>query len=173
MSRLSDYLVIGRIVRPHGVRGEVKIEPLTDDPGRFRELKTCYLRRDGEYKPVAVRARVGNDVIASIEGVTDRSAAERLRGTEICVDRAHAAELPEGRYFIADLIGMRVSDDRGNCLGELIDVWQPGGNDVYVVRGEKTWYLPALKALLLDVDVRAGQMVVSAEKLAEVAYVED
>ena len=94
-----EYLRVGLIVRPHGVRGAVKLLPLSDDLGRYASLKEAYLERGGSYDPVVVSGVGVRDdaVYASISGVTTREEAEKLRNVYLCVDRAHAAKLPPGQ----------------------------------------------------------------------------
>ena len=95
---LSQYLMIGEITKPQGVRGEVKVRPCTCDPERFEGLETVYIEKDGGYAPLAVTVnRLGADaVFMNVAGVTDRDMAEKLRGTLLYIDRAHAVELDAG-----------------------------------------------------------------------------
>ena len=101
-----EYLRIGRIVRAHGVRGDVKLEPATDDPSRFLELREAFLEeRGGGYRPAALsgaRLLPGGAAVLHIAGVDTCEAAEALRGRYLCVDRAHAVALPPDTYFVAD-----------------------------------------------------------------------
>ena len=170
-----EYLRVGLIVRPHGVHGAVKLLPLSDDPGRYASLKEAYLERSGCFEPVAV-SDVGvreDAVYASISGVTTREDAEKLRNVYLCVDRAHAAKLPPGRYFVEDLIGCRVCGTDGAEHGVLTDVLETGANDVYVIKGTRTLLIPALKKLLADVDVANKRIVLHADVLQEVGLFED
>ncbi len=172
-----DYFRIGLILRPHGVRGEVKLLSLTDDPSRFKKLKEAYIERsEGEYTPVHVesaRASADNAAIAKLEGVDSVEQAEALRNAYLCVDRAHAVKLPEGTYFVRDIIGCRVVSSNGEELGVVEDVYETNANDVYVVRGKKKLSVPALKKLLDKVDIEAKLIVFNAEVLAEVGLFED
>ena len=104
---LNPYLLVGTIVKPQGVRGEVKLHPETDDPERFLSLKEAYLRRGDEYEPVTIlSARVsGGEAYLTLPGVTDRDEAEKLRNLGVYVDRAHARQLSDNEVFIADLLG--------------------------------------------------------------------
>ena len=96
------------------------------------------------------------------------------RGEKLYVDREHAVELPEDADFIVDLIGCRVTDDEGNDYGKITDVMQPGGNDVYVISGKRGEVLvPALKSVVISVDTKAGEMLLSAARMREVAVFED
>ena len=109
-----------------------------------------------------------------MDGVGDANAVEALRGEKLYVDREHAVELPEDADFIVDLIGCRVTDDEGNDYGKITDVMQPGGNDVYVISGKRGEVLvPALKSVVISVDTKAGEMLLSAARMREVAVFED
>lgn len=167
----NDFLRIGLVVKPQGVRGELKVQPLTDDPGRFAALQSIYLEGKGGMAPHAVTSvSVREDgVYLKMEGISDRNQAELLRGCYLCVDREHAVKLPEGRYFICDLIGCRVLDSGGRELGVLSDILQHGAADVYVVSGERPFMVPALKKLLCEVDVQNKRIVLDASVLEEVA----
>ena len=167
---------IGRILRPHGVQGAVKVQPLTDDTARFAQLSEAYLE-GVDYQPVHVStAGIGpNEAILKIEGIDTRDGAEKLRGTFVCVDRAHTVTPPPGRYFIVDLIGCAVVSSLGTALGVLTEVLSLPANDVYVVKRPEggTLMVPALKRLLSEVDVSAKRMVLDAQVLEEVGLFED
>lgn len=173
---LSEYLMIGEITKPQGVRGEVKVRPCTCDPGRFEGLDTVYVKRGEDYKPMNIRVnRLSDDaVFMNVEGVADRDQAEKLRGTMIYIDRAHAVELDEDTTFLCDLYGLKGVVDDGRDLGTLKDVMQPGGNDVYVFEGPLGEVLvPALKSVVLSVDLQEGVMRLDGKRLDEVAVFED
>ena len=173
---LSEYLMIGEITKPQGVRGEVKVRPCTCDPGRFEGLDTVYVKRGEDYAPMNIRVnRLSDDaVFMNVEGVTDRDQAETLRGTMIYIDRAHAVELDEDTTFLCDLYGLKGAVDDGRDLGTLRDVMQPGGNDVYVFDGPLGEVLvPALKSVVLSVDLQEGVMRLDGKRLDEVAVFED
>lgn len=173
---LSEYLMIGEITKPQGVRGEVKVRPCTCDPERFDALETVYFKRGEQYIPVNIRVnRLSPDaVFMNVAGVADRDAAEKLRGTPLYIDRAHAVQLDEDTAFLCDLYGLKGAVDDGRDLGELTDVMQPGGNDVYVFKGPLGEVLvPALKSVVLAVDLDAGVMRLDGRRLDEVAVFED
>ena len=173
---LSEYLMIGEITKPQGVRGEVKVRPCTCDAGRFEGLETVYIEKDGGYAPLNIRVnRLGVDaVFMNVEGVADRDAAEKLRGTLLYIDRAHAVALDEDTNFITDLYGLHGLTDDGRDLGKLTDVMQPGGNDVYVFKGSLGEVLvPALKSVVLKVDLQQGEMLLDGARLDEVAVFDE
>ena len=171
----QPYLLLGEIVKPQGIRGEVKLRHYTDDPGRFLELETVYL--GAERRPCRVlKARVQqDDVFLTLEGVPDRNAAEELRNTEVFVDRAHARALEGDRVFIADILGCRAVDTKGRELGILKDVLSPATVDVYVIRRPEggTLMVPALKDVILSTDIDTGVIVLDEERLPEVALYEE
>ena len=172
----NAHLVIGEITKPQGVRGELKLRPITCDLGRFEDLKTAYLKRGDDFEEIHVRVtRIGADaVFFHMEGIDDRNAAERLRGELVYVDRAHAVELDEDSEFICDLIGLTGVTDDGRDLGVLRDVLQPGGNDVYVFRGPMGEVLvPALRSVVARVDLEAGEMLLDGARLDEVAVFDE
>ena len=107
----NKYLRVGQIVRAHGVHGDVKVLPLTDDPARYRKLKTAYLERGGDYLPVALDdVRLQPDaVILHVSGYDTPEKAEQLKSAYLCVDRENAVALDEYTYFVADLIGWHLA----------------------------------------------------------------
>ena len=118
---MDKYLVIGEITKPQGVRGEVKLRPITCDPGRFDALTLAYLRRGEDYLPVrlTVNRRAQDAVYLSVEGVDDRDAAEKLRGELLYIDRAHAVELDEEEKLLVDaLLEQELSFDELSALSK-------------------------------------------------------
>ena len=160
------WVVIGEITRPHGVRGAVKVLPHTDYPQRFDSLAEVYVGT-GDTEPelmgFSLLSRQKDQLICRIGGAESRDAAEKRRGKLLLVPREEAVELPPGYYYIFDLVGLAVHTEDGKCLGRLKEVLQPGANDVYVVEptdGESEILLPAIKDVVLDVDLREGRMLV-------------
>lgn len=169
---MQDYLLIGEITKPQGVQGELKLRPITCDPARFEGMSYAFVEEDGSYRRVNISVRrVGADAIFfRMEGVNSRNDAEEMRGTLLYIDRAHAVELDEDSAFICDLIGLKGVLTDGNEIGELIDVMQPGGNDVYVFNGPLGEVLvPALKSVVHEVCVEEKRIVFDAVRLNEVA----
>ena len=173
---LSTHLIIGEITKPQGVRGELKVRPITADPGRFEGLEEAFLKRGDAYEPVhlSVTRVTPEAVFLYIDGIADRTAAEKLRGQLLYVDRAHALELDEDSTFLCDLIGLKGLTDDGRDLGLIRDVMQPGGNDVYVFRGPLGEVLvPALKSVVARVDLEEGIMHLVGARLDEVAVFDE
>ena len=170
----NKYLRVGQIVRAHGVHGDVKVLPLTDDPARYRKLKTAYLERGGDYLPVALDdVRLQPDaVILHVSGYDTPEKAEQLKSAYLCVDRENAVALDEYTYFVADLIGCETFDTAGKAYGKITDVLETGANDVYEIEHGKL-LVPALKRVLASVDTAAGRIVFDAAVLEEVGCFAD
>ncbi len=158
---MEDKLRIGVITSPHGVRGEVKVYPTTDDIKRFSKLKTVLMGMDSDVKEVHVKSvkYQKNMVIVGFEEYASMNEAETLRDKELFVTRDKAIKLQKDEYFVADLIGMNVTTDIGTD-GVLKDVMHTGANDVYVIQlsDERELLLPAIAECILSVDVKAGTM---------------
>lgn len=172
---MTDRFRIAQILRPHGVRGEVKLYPLTDDIARFKRLREAFVEKNGQYEPVVVTGCkfVADTVVVSIEGTGTPEEAEKLRGLYLCVDRAHAVKLPEGAFFVADIIGCEVFSTDGTALGKVREVLETNANDVYVIEGQRRLMVPALKKLLHLVDVENKRIELDAGVLSEVGLFED
>lgn len=172
-----EYIEIGEIVRPQGIRGEVKLRAMTSDMSRYARLETVYLRKNGEYTPVKVKKGRSYDGFAFLylEGINDRNAAETLRGCTVYVDREHAIELGEDENFVCDLIGLTAVDTQGNEIGTLRDVLTPNSIcDVYVFDTERgEMMIPALKRVVVEVDLDEEKIVLDENVLPEVAVWQD
>lgn len=153
----NQLLECGKIVNTHGIRGEVKIQPWADSPEVLCALPALYI--DGA--PVALRsARVhkGN-VIALLEGVSDVDQAMLLKNKVVWLNRDDL-RLPEGAFFLADLIGLRVVDEEGQELGILNEVLSPSRQQVYVVKGDRELMIPAVPQFILETNVAGGYIKV-------------
>lgn len=167
MKETENLLQVGIITSPHGVHGEVKVYPTTDDPGRFNELKEVILDLGRSMRLLHVISvkYIKQMVILKFEEIADRNEAELLRQKPLLVTRENAVALEEGEYFIADLIGLAVEDEAGTRLGTLTDVLQTGANDVYVCdTGKKELMLPAIRECILNVDLENKVMKVHVMK---------
>lgn len=161
---MTDYLRVGVISSTHGVRGEVKVFPTTDDPQRFRKLKRVILDTKKDYQELKIQGVkfFKNQVILKFEGHDSIEAVERYKGMDLLVSREDAVPLGENENFIVDLIDMTVVTDEGETLGTLVDVMQTGANDVYVVKTpeKKEILLPAIRDCILEVNVEEKRMKV-------------
>ncbi len=172
-----EYLQIGEIVRPQGIRGEVKLRAMSSDPDRYARLESVYLLVKGQYveHKVTKGRCAGGFAVLQLGGVKDRNEAEALRGVKVFVDREHAIDLDEDENFVVDLIGLNAVDTQGNAIGTLTDVLTPNQIcDVYVFdtpRGEMM--IPALKRVVVKVDLDEEKIVLDEKVLPEVAVWED
>ncbi len=152
------FIEAGQVVNTHGIRGEVKIQPWSDTPDFLCGFDTIYL---GGSPYELLSARVHKScLIASLKGVEDVNSAMLLKGKIVTVDREDV-ELPEGRHFIVDLIGLEVRDvDSGEVLGRLSDVLDLPANQVYVVTGKEEHLIPAVDEFILETNVEGGYIKV-------------
>ncbi|HHW00047.1 MAG TPA: 16S rRNA processing protein RimM [Clostridiaceae bacterium] len=161
---MHQYLEIGKIINTHGVRGEVKVIPLTDNIERFDDLEWVFVDRSGNLERHNVLGvKYFRDlVILKLEGINNMNEAETLKGLFLLVDRENAVKLPEDTYFICDIIGCEVLEENGNTLGIVEDVLQTGSNDVYVVKGHngREILIPALKSVVLEVLIEEKKIIV-------------
>lgn len=159
---MEDLFKVGVITNTHGIRGEVKVFPTTDDPRRFSELKEILLDTGNE-KTVLHISNVKffkNMVILKFKEYNDINEVEKLRKKELFVTRENAVPLEENEYYIADLIGLKAVSDEGEELGEVADVLQSAANDIYVIKkpGEKDLLVPAIKDCVKSVDIPGGRI---------------
>lgn len=165
-------IVVGKVVGAYGRGGMLKVLPLTDFPDRFFRMDRVTLQRDGKRKAYTVAGVKNHNrhVLMELAEVADMSAAEELKGFLITISPEELTPLPEGSFYIFDLVGLRVYSPEGEYLGVVEDVIQTGANDVYVVAGgEKPPVLvPALKSVVREVDIAAGKMVVDYRDAGDV-----
>lgn len=161
---MEDLLQVGIITSTHGVRGEVKVYPTTDDPRRFRRLKEVVLDtgRDKLNLEIEGVKFFKQFVILKFKGLDNINDIEKYRQKSLYVTRKNAVRLQRDEYFIADLIGLKVQDEDGTELGTVKDVIETGANDVYEVEmaDGRSLLLPAIKQCILNVDVENGMMQV-------------
>lgn len=160
-SAADNRIVIGKLGAPHGIRGELRVIPLTDFPERFENLKQVYVE-DALLDIESVKYHK-QFVIIKFKQCPVREEAARLTGRLIYIDKKDAVPLEEGEYYTFDIIGLEVFDVDGNTLGNVTEVLKTGSNDVYVVsqKGQaKQLLVPALKAVVREIDIEKGRMVV-------------
>jgi 16S rRNA processing protein RimM len=155
---MKDFLAIGQIINTHGLQGEVKVYPLTDDIRRFRKLKEVYI--DGVTVKVLWCKLQSDKVILKLEGIESIEKAQEYKDKYIEVKREDAVKLSEGEQFIADLIGCKVFDENNLELGAVYDIIQTPSNDVYWVKGNTEVLIPALKTIVSDIDVKNKKIVI-------------
>lgn len=159
---MEEMLKVGVITSTHGVRGEVKVFPTTDDPQRFKKLKKVKLDTGKETLPLEIQSVkfFKQFVILKFKGIDNINEIEMYRKCPLYVEREDAVELEEDEYFIADMLGMEVFDEHGEMFGTLKDVMETGANDVYVIDSQAHGevLIPAIKECILDVDIEARKM---------------
>ncbi len=155
-----EYVTLGKITAPAGIKGEVRVYPYTDELTRFAQISHVVTGQVSRAIQ-SVRYQKGM-VVLKLAGVEDRNAAEGLRGQELLLPKDEMWEQPEGTYFIRDLIGMAVQTAEGTLIGELSDVIQNPAQDIYEIKkvGGGSFLLPAVSAFILDVDTASRLMTV-------------
>lgn len=165
---MEDLLKVGVITTTHGVRGEVKVYPTTDEPERFLELDYVLLDTGRELRKLEIKnvKFFKNLVILKFKGVDNINDIEKYKGRDLWIPRKEGQELEEDEYYIADLLGMSVVLEDGQGFGTLKDVMETGANDVYIIdsaeHGEVL--LPAIKECILDVDLEKNVMTIHLMK---------
>lgn len=164
----NQLVVVGQIVAPHGVRGDVRVFPLTDFPDRFSKTKQVILE-DNTAIPVESAKFHKKFVLLKLRGINTMTDAEKLRGKLLYVRRQDAVKLPEGHFYHFDIIGLKVFNENGLYLGQITDILTTGSNDVYVVEhdGQRPILIPALKEVVLEIDIAEGQMKVKLQEEIE------
>ena len=165
---MEDLLKVGVITTTHGVRGEVKVYPTTDEPERFLDLEYVLLDTGKELRRLDIKnvRFFKNLVILKFDGIDNINDIEKYKGRDLWIPREEAQELDEDEYYIADLLGMKVLLEDGSEFGTLKNVMETGANDVYIVdsveHGEVL--LPAIKECILDGDIETNTMTVHLMK---------
>lgn len=156
---MKEYITVGQIINTHGLKGEIKIYPLTDDIKRFRKLKNVYI--DHKETKITWCKLQSDKIILKLEGIDTIEAAQKLKEKYIEIKREDAVKLPEGRYFITDIMECTVFDETGKELGKVTNVIQTGSNDVYSVKGkDEDILIPALKSIVTKIDIENQTIVI-------------
>ncbi|QPJ85653.1 16S rRNA processing protein RimM [Sarcina sp. JB2] len=155
---MRDFLRVGQITNTHGVRGEVKVLPLTDDMRRFDDLDYVYINRK-EVKIENVKY-LKDKVILKLEGIDSMNDAEKLKPTYLEIKREQAITLTKDTYFITDLLECKVLDTDNFEYGVIKEVIKTPNNDVYWVKGKKEILVPVLKDIVLDIDVENRKILI-------------
>ena len=161
----NDFLELGKIVNTHGIRGEVKIQPWCDDPAIFDELEYIYLDNEKYY---IERSRFHkNCEIVKLEGIDDINRAELFRNKIVTIEREALGELPEGTYYMVDILDLPVKTADGTILGVIDDIIKTGSNDVYVLKetfNGKQILIPVIDSVVKKVDIDEGYVLVELMK---------
>lgn len=161
---MEEYLEIGQIVNTNGLKGLLKVKPLTDDIRRFEELETVYIQKGSnlvEFKIQEVKY-IKSMVLLKLEGIDDINEAEKYKNLYIKINRKDAVELKKNSYFIVDIINCEVYTDENEFLGKVVDVFPTGSNDVYTIKNSegKEILLPAISEVIKNVDIPNKKIVV-------------
>ena len=165
---MEQFLRVGVISSTHGIKGEVKVFPTTDDVKRFKKLKNVILDTGREHLNLEVEGVkfFKQFVILKFKGIDNINDIEKYKGKDLLVDRANAVKLRKDEYFVVDLIGLEVFTEDGEKFGTMKDVLETGANDVYIIDsinyGEVL--IPAIKQCVLDIDIEANKMVIHLMK---------
>lgn len=161
---MEALIEIGQIVNTYGIKGFVKVVPFTDNINRFEDLENIYVetKKGLETFQMEEVKYSKNMVLLKLKGIDDINIAENYRNCYLKIDRKDAVTLPEDTYFIIDLIDMEVITEEGETLGNIIDVYPTGSNDIYVVKNEqgKQILLPAISEVVKTVDIPNKKMIV-------------
>lgn len=161
---MDDLLQVGVISSTHGIRGEVKVFPTTDDLNRFKKLKEVILDTGKQQLPLEIEGVkfFKKFAILKFKGIDNINDVEKYKGMNLLVTREHAVKLQKDEYFIADMIGMEVYTEEGELFGTLDDVLQTGANDVYEIKNKKygAVLVPAIKECIIDVNIEERKMVI-------------
>lgn len=161
---MENYLRVGIITATHGIKGEVKVYPTTDDMGRFKDLKQVFLDTGKEYMELEITGVkfFKQLAILKFKGIDNINDIEKYKGHDLLITRENAVELSENEYFICDILDSLVVTEEGEELGILTDVMATGANDVYVVtrKDKSEILLPSIKECILNVDVENKRILV-------------
>ncbi len=165
---MDKYLELGQIVNVKGLKGEVKVNSYTDDNTKFKRLPKVFIKKNSSIKEFEIE-KVGyikNQVIIKFKGIDRVEDAETLRNSYILVDRDDLEKLPEGVYYIADLIGLSVYTEENVYLGKVDDIYNTGSNDIYVIKDDlgKQKLLPGIDEVIKKVDINSGKIIVNLIK---------
>lgn len=161
---MENYLRVGVFANTHGIRGEIKVYPTTDDVSRFKKLKRVTM--DTKQGALALEVEgvkfFKNMVILKFKGIDNINDIEKYKGSDLLVSREDAVPLEEGEFYLADIMDMPVVDESGRSIGVVQEVLQTGANDVYLIkrRDGGELLLPAIKSCILDIDFENNQMKV-------------
>ena len=150
---MKEYFELGQILKPQGLKGEVKVALFTDDPSRIDSLEYVCFETNGAYEKIGVK----------------KGRLDGKGGIYLSLDREHAASLPDGSYYVEDLIGSAVKDSKGATLGVLKDILQNGCTDVYCVDSDDPFMFPAVADVFIERDIEKGIIVLNETRLSEIA----
>ncbi|UCG84150.1 MAG: 16S rRNA processing protein RimM [Dehalococcoidia bacterium] len=156
-----DFLIVGHILAPQGIKGEVKAQVVTDFPDRFAPGEFVYI--DGRPLEVEGSRPHKQHLVLKLAAVDTRQDAEELRGRDLCIPRSEIRELPDGEFYAFQLIGLDVFTMEGNHVGRITDIMTTVGNDIYILQGERGEILiPAIEDVVKSIDLDKGRVTIEA-----------
>ena len=156
-----EYIQVGKIVNTHGIRGDVKVLPLTDDVKRFEDLKYVYLGDEKLKLEIIKVGYVKGNVLLRFKHMENINDIEKFRNLEVWIDEKDKVELPKGSYFLHDILELEVYLEDNTHIGTVKDILQPGANDVYVVKnGKKEYLIPAIKNVVKEINLSEKKMII-------------
>lgn len=156
-----EYILVGKIINTHGVKGEVKLYPYTENIKRFSDLKTIYIGEEKSSIEIEGVRYHKNMALIKLEGLDNMNDVIFLKGEKVYIDEVDRIKLPKGKYFIYELIDCKVFDMEGNSLGYVKDVLQNSSNDVYIIKDNKKEYLiPAVKEFIKEINISEKKIVI-------------
>lgn len=165
---MDKYLELGQIVNVKGLKGEVKANVFTDDKTKFEKFKSVFLKKKDSIQEYEIE-KIGyqkNQIIIKFKNIDNIDDAEKLRNSYILVDRKNLDPLPEGVYYIADLIGLDVYTEDGDFIGRVDDIYNTGSNDIYVIKNDDGTQkvLPGIKDVIKKIDIENRKIIVNLIK---------
>jgi len=166
VEKTPQYLLIGKILKPSGLKGEIKVYPYTDHITRFKNLSFVFLKNGESYKKIDVEyARIMKEhVVLKLKGYDTNELAERLRGSLLFIDRENAVPLNKGSFYYYDLNGCVVKTEQGEVLGTLYNIYKAESCDVYIVSDRKNKendiYIPAISDIIKKIDIKNKEIVI-------------
>lgn len=160
MKNLNNYTVIGQIINTRGIKGELKVLPLTSRNERFNNLENVYIGDDLMHQKIRKVQVTERFVYLFFDGLNNINDVEKFKTCYIYVSDEDKIELEEGEYFISDIIGCEVYKTDGQLVGEVVDLIENPANDVYVVKGDKEYLIPQVSEFVKDIDVKSKKIII-------------
>jgi 16S rRNA processing protein RimM len=159
---MSDLVEIARIIGPHGLKGSIKIIPYCESFESFSNYSHLMVGDNGIPREVTGALDRGTFYIITLDGISDISLVEPLKGQTLYVRRDQLHETAQDEYYWRDIIGLKVMDTHGKTLGEVVDIFKTGSNDVYVVDHEREYFIPATRDVIKEISIENGRMIIDA-----------
>lgn len=160
MKNLNNYTVIGKIINTRGIKGELKVLPLTSKNSRFESLKNVYIGEDLILQKVKKTQLTKEFIYITFEGLENINLVEKFKSSYLYVSDEDRVELEEGEYFISDIIGCEVFNVNDEFIGEVVNLIENPANDVYVVRGKKDYLIPQVSEFVKSIDIKSKKIII-------------